>query len=70
MRTPDMRLSLNHIKNSPHGTRFLLPIPNAEPELEGRHYWPVSYKDNYTYYLKRSSNQSVLTGLKREICRY
>ena len=70
MRTPNMRLSLDYIENSPYGTRFLLPIPNAKPELEGRQCWPVSYKDNYTYYLKYSSNRSVLTGLKREICQY
>ena len=70
MRTPDMRLSLNHMENSPHSTRFLLPISNAEPELEGRQCWPVSYKDDYTYYLKRSGNRSVLTGLKRETCQY
>jgi hypothetical protein len=36
MRTPDMRLSLDYMENSPYGTRFLLPIPDAEPELEGR----------------------------------
>ena len=70
MRTPDIRLSLDYIENSPYGTRFLLPIPDAEPELEGRHCWPVSYKDDYTYYLKRSRNQSVLTSLKQETCRY
>ena len=39
-------------------------------ELEGRYYWLVSYKDDYTYYLERSGNRSVLTGLKRETCRY
>jgi len=70
IRTPNIRLSLNHIENSPYGTRFLLPLPNTKPELEGREYWPVSFKDNYTYYLKRSRNQSVLTGVKREDCRY
>jgi hypothetical protein len=70
MRTPNIRLSLNHIENSPHSTRFLLSILDAKPELEGHHCWPVSYKDNYTYYLKRSSNQSILTGLKQEICQY
>ena len=64
MRTPNIRLSLNHIENSPYSTRFLLLIPNTKPELEGRHCWPISYKDDYTYYLKRSSNQSVLIGLK------
>jgi hypothetical protein len=63
MRTPKGRLSLNNIENSPQGTRFLLPLPNAKLELEGRACWPVSFKDDYTYYLKRSSNQSVLTGL-------
>jgi hypothetical protein len=63
MRTPKGRLSLNNIENSPRGTRFLLPLPNTKPELEGRAYWPVSFKDDYTYYLKRSSNRSVLTGL-------
>jgi hypothetical protein len=70
MRTPDMRLSLNYMENSLRGTRFLLPIPNTEPELEGRQCWPVSYEDDYIYYLKRSGNRSVLTGLKRETCRY
>jgi hypothetical protein len=63
MRTPKGRLSLNNIENSPRGTRFLLPLPNTKPELEGCTYWPVSFKDDYTYYLKRSSNRSVLTGL-------
>jgi hypothetical protein len=70
MRTPNMRLSLDYMENSPCGTQFLLPIPDAEPELEGRQCWPVSYKDDYIYYLECSGNQSVLTGLKREICRY
>jgi hypothetical protein len=36
MRTPDMRLSLANMEVSPRGTAFMLPIPNAEPELEGR----------------------------------
>jgi hypothetical protein len=70
MRTPAIRLSLNYIENSPQGTRFLLLIPNTEPELEGRQCWPASFKDNYTYYLKYSSNQSVLTSLKRETYQY
>jgi len=70
IRTPAMRLSLNHMENSPQGTRFLLPIPDTEPELEGRQCWPASFKDDYTYYLERSSNRSVLTGLKRKTCRY
>jgi hypothetical protein len=70
MRTPDIRLSLTNMDVSPHGTAFMLPLPNAEPELEGRLYWPASFKDDYTYYLKRSGNQSVLTGLKRETCQY
>ena len=70
IRTPNIRLSLDHIENSPHSTRFLLLIPDAKPELEGRQCWPVSYKDDYTYYLEYSGNQSVLTGLKRETCRY
>jgi hypothetical protein len=48
----------------------LLYIPDAEPELEGRQCWPARFKDDYTYYLERSGNQSVLTGLKREICQY
>jgi hypothetical protein len=65
-----MRLSLDYMENSPYGTRFLLPIPNAEPELEGRQCWLVSYKDDYTYYLKHSGNRSVLTSLKRETYRY
>jgi hypothetical protein len=63
IRTPKGRLSLNNIENSPQGTRFLLPLSNAKPELEGRACWLVSFKDDYTYYLKRSSNRSVLTGL-------
>jgi len=66
MRTLNIRLSLNYIENSLYGTRFLLFIPNIKLELKGRHYWPVNYKDDYTYYLKRSSNRSVLTGLKQE----
>ena len=70
MRTLTIRLSLDYIENSLQGTRFLLHIPDAEPELEGRQCWPASFKDDYTYYLKRSGNQSVLTGLKRETCRY
>jgi hypothetical protein len=70
MRTPNMRLSLDHMENSPHGTRFLLPLPDAKPELEGCECWPVSFEDNYTYYLERSGNRSVLTGVKREDCRY
>ena len=70
MRTPNIRLSLNYIENSPYSTRFLLPIPNTKLELEGRQCWPVSYKDDYTYYLKRSGNRSVLTGLKQETCQY
>ena len=48
----------------------MLYILDAEPELEGRQCWPVSYEDDYTYYLERSGNRSVLTGLKRETCRY
>jgi hypothetical protein len=36
MRTPNMRLSLANIDVSPRGTAFMLSIPNAEPELEGR----------------------------------
>jgi hypothetical protein len=70
IRTPDIRLSLDYIENSPRGTWFLLSIPDAEPELEGRQCWLVSYKDDYTYYLERSSNRNVLTSLKQEICRY
>ena len=66
MRTPNMRLSLDHMENSPHGTRFLLPIPNAKPELEGRGCWPVDFKDDFTFYLERSKNRSILTGIKRE----
>jgi hypothetical protein len=70
MRTPDMRLSLDHIENSPYGTRFLLPIPNAKPELEGRGCWPVDFEDDFTFYLKCSKNRSILIGIKREDCRY
>jgi hypothetical protein len=66
MRTPDMRLSLANMEVSPRGTAFMLPIPDAEPELEGCECWAVSFEDDFTYYLERSSNQSVLTGLKRE----
>ena len=58
-----MRLSLDHIENSPQGTRFLLPILDAEPELEGRQCWPASFEDDYTYYLERFNNRSVLTSL-------
>jgi hypothetical protein len=36
MRTPDIRLSLAYIENSSRGTAFLLPLPNAKPEIEGR----------------------------------
>ena len=63
MRTLKERLSLDHIKNSLRGTRFLLPLLDIKLELEGRAYWPVSFKDDYTYNLKRSDNRSVLTGL-------
>ena len=64
IKTLNIRLSLTYIKNSLRNTIFLLFIPNTKPELKGYYYWPVSYKDDYTYYLKRSSNQSVLIGLK------
>jgi hypothetical protein len=70
MRTPNIRLSLANIDVSPRGTAFMLPIPDAKPELEGRQCWPVSFKDDYTYYLEYSGNRSVLTGLQRETCRY
>ena len=56
MRTPNIRLSLANMDISPYSTAFMLPLPNAELELEGRLYWPASFKDDYTYYLKRSSN--------------
>jgi hypothetical protein len=36
MRNSDIRLSLANIEVSPRGTAFMLPIPNAEPELERR----------------------------------
>jgi hypothetical protein len=36
MRTPAMSLSLDYMENSPQDTRFLLPIPDVEPELEDR----------------------------------
>ena len=36
MRTPNIRLSLTNINVSPCGTAFVLSIPDAEPELEGR----------------------------------
>jgi hypothetical protein len=65
-----MRLSLANMEVSPRGTAFMLPIPDAEPELEGRECWAVSFEDDFTYYLERSGNRSVLTGLKRETCRY
>jgi hypothetical protein len=65
-----MRLSLTYIENSLRGTIFLLPISNIELELKGRQYWPASFKDDYTYYLERSNNRSVLTSLKRETYRY
>ena len=67
MRTPDIRLSLINIDVSPRDTVFMLPLPDTEPELEGRSYWPASFEDDYTYYLERFNNRSVLTGLKREI---
>jgi hypothetical protein len=51
-----MRLSLNYIENSPRGTRFLLSIPNTKPELKGCGYWPVDFKDDFTFYLKCSKN--------------
>ena len=66
IRTLNIRLSLINIDVSPYGTAFILPLSNTKLELKGRLYWPASFKDDYTYYLKRSSNQSVLTGLKRE----
>jgi hypothetical protein len=56
IRTPNMRLSLNYIENSPRGTRFLLSIPNTKPELKGCGYWPVDFKDDFTFYLKCSKN--------------
>ena len=68
MRTPNIRLSLANMDVSPHGMAFMLPLSDAEPELEGRLCWPASFKDDYTYYLERSGNQSVLTSLKRETC--
>ena len=70
IRTPNIRLSFDHIENSPRGTRFLLPIPNTKPELEGRGCWPVNFKDDFTFYLKRSKNRSILIGIKREDYRY
>jgi hypothetical protein len=70
MRTPDIRLSLINIDVSPRDTVFMLPLPDTEPELEGRSYWPASFEDDYTYYLERFNNRSVLTGLKRETYRY
>ena len=36
IRTPNIRLSLTNINVSPCGTAFVLSIPDAEPELEGR----------------------------------
>jgi len=56
IRTLDIKLSFNYIKNSFYNTRFLLYIFNIKLELKGRYYWPISYKDDYTYYLKRSNN--------------
>jgi hypothetical protein len=70
MRTLNIRLSFAYIKNSPRGTAFLLPLPNTKPEMEGRQYWIVNFKDDYTYYFERSGNRSVLTGLQRETCQY
>jgi hypothetical protein len=58
------------MENSPRSTRFLLPIPDAKPELEGRGCWPVDFKDDCTFYLKRSKNRSILIDIKREDCQY
>jgi hypothetical protein len=70
MRTPDMRLSFDYMENSLRGTRFLLLILGTEPELEGRQCWPVDFEDDFTFYLERFGNRSILTGIKREDCRY
>jgi hypothetical protein len=56
IRTPNIRLSFANIEVSSRGTAFMLPIPDAELELKGCEYWAVSFKDDFTYYLKRSSN--------------
>ena len=56
IRTPDIRLSFVNINVSPYGMAFILPLSNAKPELKGHLYWPASFKDDYTYYLKCSSN--------------
>ena len=63
MRTLEGRLSFDHIKNSLRGTRFLPLLFDIKPELEGCVYWPISFKDDYTYYLERFNNRSVLTSL-------
>jgi hypothetical protein len=63
IRTLDMKLSLTYIENSLRNTAFLLPFLDTEPEIKGRQYWPVNFKDDYTYYLKHFSNRSVLTSL-------
>jgi hypothetical protein len=36
IRTPNIRLSFEHIENSFYNTRFLLPILNTKLELKGR----------------------------------
>ena len=70
MRTLNIRLSFNYIKNSLYNTRFLLLIPNIKPGLKGRQYWPINFKDDFTFYFKRSENRSILISIKREDCRY
>jgi len=55
-RTPGSTLSLDYMENSPRDTRFLLPIPDAEPELEGRKCWADGTKDEFVIYLERSNN--------------
>jgi hypothetical protein len=57
-------LNVNKITDSPAGTRFMVPSP--PPEVDGRECWPPNLHEEYSYYLERSLNRSVLTGLKRE----
>ena len=61
-----LTLSLNNIYNSPYSTYFLLSLPNIKPELEGHKCWPNSIEDDFTYYIKRSRNYSILTNIKQE----
>jgi len=58
------QLDINHVRDSPKGTRFMLPSPG--PEADGRKCWDDNLSLLFDHYLERSKNRSVLTGMKRE----